>query len=580
MEYRIEQNKQYNSNEVYFNGIPSVEIRNALKGLRYRWHNQKKCWYGYSTAEEISALLDGKKAPTAPAIKAAKKINLDNLDRIKLDCCGADFAKKLRQELKTRGAEGVTIRCGRAGYTSIYTITIALTPADFVSVEELQERAPQLYAHYLSNTWESTPKSAAEFYKNSIESYKDHTQYSHREINAEEAPQLTKEARERVEAIRRICMAANYDHSDIMTDYFDVGYYLDICYKCEAFEARETMTEAERETLQADRVKEAEEKARQIAEYERQKAEREKERQAYEKKHAADLETINNNIDVVQLAESENYFITGLIQGIGKEASIKELEETTNKYSGTVCDALIDTEVYFKTAEALEAFSRNLMDDFSFLAGKGGTACNDARVTNENYYKLNQEQRDQVKFYSCHCVAFYYDGALQFVSDPQGHNYSRYTMIKTESTKIRRPEEFETIAPTNEGAPAFFIPEAIEKQAENLTTGQEITIFYNDVMCLNMLHETRGKLAGYSTNGSRLDLIIEQKKKLYKLALNSYNKYLIYGGSMPETPREILYKIDETREGFAHISEERDTIEVLKALANRYGGALVDTVQR
>ena len=53
--YRIEENKQYNSKEIYFDRIPSKATREALKKLKFRWHNLKKCWYGFATLEAIKA---------------------------------------------------------------------------------------------------------------------------------------------------------------------------------------------------------------------------------------------------------------------------------------------------------------------------------------------------------------------------------------------------------------------------------------------------------------------------------------------------------------------------------------------
>lgn len=59
MEYTITKNDQYNSVEVIFNGKPAEAVRDALKALRFRWHGQKKCWYGYKDEAEVRAAIDG-----------------------------------------------------------------------------------------------------------------------------------------------------------------------------------------------------------------------------------------------------------------------------------------------------------------------------------------------------------------------------------------------------------------------------------------------------------------------------------------------------------------------------------------
>jgi len=68
--YIIKDNEQYKSKEVYFDGKPDEKTREALKGLRFKWHGVKKCWYGFATVEEINAACDGSRiennADTSP----------------------------------------------------------------------------------------------------------------------------------------------------------------------------------------------------------------------------------------------------------------------------------------------------------------------------------------------------------------------------------------------------------------------------------------------------------------------------------------------------------------------------------
>lgn len=61
LNYEIKKNLEYNSNEVYFQGIPAAEIRQALKELKMRWNGFKKCWYGFADAEQIAEALKGGK---------------------------------------------------------------------------------------------------------------------------------------------------------------------------------------------------------------------------------------------------------------------------------------------------------------------------------------------------------------------------------------------------------------------------------------------------------------------------------------------------------------------------------------
>ncbi len=78
MEYTINHNEAFKSIEIAFDGKPSEAVRDALKALRYRWHNVKKIWYGYSDEETVRKAIDNatttkKATTTAPATEKANK---------------------------------------------------------------------------------------------------------------------------------------------------------------------------------------------------------------------------------------------------------------------------------------------------------------------------------------------------------------------------------------------------------------------------------------------------------------------------------------------------------------------------
>ena len=75
MNYTITKNEQFNSLEIFFDGKPSEAVRNALKGLKFRWHNVKACWYGYADEETTRAALDGMSGETVEVLNrpGAKK---------------------------------------------------------------------------------------------------------------------------------------------------------------------------------------------------------------------------------------------------------------------------------------------------------------------------------------------------------------------------------------------------------------------------------------------------------------------------------------------------------------------------
>lgn len=76
MDYTITPNADYNSLEISFDGKPPTAVREALKGLKFRWHGVKKIWYGYSDEAAVRAAIDGveTEGPAADE-KAVKQVN-------------------------------------------------------------------------------------------------------------------------------------------------------------------------------------------------------------------------------------------------------------------------------------------------------------------------------------------------------------------------------------------------------------------------------------------------------------------------------------------------------------------------
>ena len=78
MTYTINTNEAFKSLEIAFDGKPSETVRDALKALRFRWHNVKKIWYGYTDEETVrNAIANAENGkPIAKTIKkVAEKVN-------------------------------------------------------------------------------------------------------------------------------------------------------------------------------------------------------------------------------------------------------------------------------------------------------------------------------------------------------------------------------------------------------------------------------------------------------------------------------------------------------------------------
>lgn len=597
------ENQELNGIELYFESIPTEEERNTLKANGFRWNRAKKCWYAKDTADTRKAASifsdPNSTATAAPAVakKAPAAINLDNLGQNRPCLYGAELSKAIRDELKRRGATGCTVR---NRYHDAYTVTIKATAEDFASVEEMKERYTQsaFYCDLARNNglymngryiYESDYEAADEAGKDAL-----HTEYviysakrlsnvNWHHFDREYYWEFTEAFYNKVQAVIRIANQWNYDNSDIMTDYFDVGYYLDIdIKKPEDFEPRHEMTEAER-TAYAEEVKRnEEERAEALRKYEEERKAAEERAKAYEEKRKADREIILNDITIEDLNEEQQIYITNLVGGIGKESTLKELDETLSDYDRPLEDALITRKVTFSSREAFELFGQYLIDDFDFLAGKGGTGSEDVRLEGlKNLYNLTTEQRESVKWYLVDSVAIYVEDELMLVSDPEGYTYSRYTYRPTAETEILNAKQ-ETKKQENESKSLdpFYFPEALDEQIKNIATGQSITIYQTDGWMLNNVYGGSGTVEAITPgtwaqhNGYYITLSSGKKRK--DVFIRDRHDMLIYDGIRPLLPDSITRrKISDKM--YELLNYDELFRNILKYYEDK---PLIDTIQR
>ena len=351
---------------------------------------------------------------------------------------------------------------------------------------------------------------------------------------------------EKVRAVYRIANQWNYDRSDSMTDYFDVGYYLDIDIKQpDDLTIRETMTDDERKAYEAEMAqRKAEEEARMKA-YEEEQARREEEYKKYEAWRTAACESIRDNITIEDLADADCLYIEGLLSGIGKEASLDELKETIESHDLRPVEARVDRIVTFTDNQAYNDFCKLFMCDFEWLKGKGGTSTADVRINDyDEYCKLTPEQRESIKFYSDNCIAVYLNDTLSLVIDPQGYGYARYVFIPSEDSHIYKADG--VIAEQeneSKGKSEFYFPDPVEDQVANIHEGQDITVYQCDGWILNSIYGGFGTVTAVHDGdyaqykGVYIDLM--QGKKSRAVFIRDNHKCLIYEGIMPPLPESV-----------------------------------------
>ena len=161
------------------------------------------------------------------------------------------------------------------------------------------------------------------------------------------------------------------------------------------------------------------------------------EREEARRRRAERHEMIENNVEIKDVSY---YVLDCFAPNNRKEDSLEGYvtydEDGEEKVDGYRNDCLVTKEIYL-SAEMYDYFTHQLLDDFSFLAGMGGSNTDDPRLTSMNdYYNMTPKERETVQWYYTNCVAVYRENELKLVIDPQGYDYARYVYFVDEESKI------------------------------------------------------------------------------------------------------------------------------------------------
>jgi hypothetical protein len=424
-------NSEHNGVELSFNGKPELSILNTLKNAGFRWHNTRKIWYARQNDKTLAIAKQYADTETQEGSMAtqSKPIILSLYNRVqfiegntdtnkynyrfigsnyKSGISVKDIAAEIRKHLKTRFPEV------KFSITSDYnriTITIKSSPYQYLKLAYDPQFEPSEYRKY------------------------------------------EKENNKEINAIKSYCQklldSYNYDDSDSMTDYFDVGFYghVDMDYNYTQTEQSEVIqidiADFRQKLIEAEKAEE-ERKAEEFKQYLKQKdieAEQAKIRAEQDKK---DIAIINNNVSYVDLVAEDQYMINNvLMANLNKNNTLDEYTEQIKKSEYYNNDIKITRKVIFKTEEAYNLFCNKLLYDFDFINGTGGSYTDDLRINSmTDYHNMDEEERKTVKF-NLEGIAVYCNDQLKFVIDAQGYSYSRYVGLigeDTEQGSIPQPE--------------------------------------------------------------------------------------------------------------------------------------------
>lgn len=393
-------NNDKNGIELRFDQKPSAGVLEAIKGAGFRWSGKQKMWYAKQSETTI-----------AIANELAKSEGFFIPD----------------EELNQKKNE-------------IYDLW-ALTRTEGIEnhfekyhIYDNKEIAAQIRKH-LRERFPMCKWSVTKDGYNSIHVYLFSSPFA---IDSEAVKAIVHYAYE-------FAQSFNYDNSDSMTDYFDVNFYgvyeSDIAssYHYEQREANVAEYNVEQDFLTKKAAFDAEKREREEREFQERMAQMEVER-AESAKREAERQRRHEIIESGAVVQDANYFVLGCdTTNTRKEDSVNGYTDDCGgeyevKHHRENCK--VARNVYFDSA-TYEMFANQLLDDYSFLAGMGGSATDDNRVNcDEDYQRMSKEERETVEWYNIECVAIYCDNVLKLVINPEGYNYARYVYFVDKESSI------------------------------------------------------------------------------------------------------------------------------------------------
>ena len=422
----VTMNAEKNGVELRFDGKPAQTVLDALKEKGFRWSVKQKMWYAKQSnaiMEFVNSLSEEK------TVTAASKKNDEDYD--------------LWAMTRTDGIEDNYVK---------YRICDNREIAAIIR-KHVRERFPMCKWSVKSDT-------------NSIS------------VELLESP-FAKDSAE-LKAIAHyaytFAQSYNYDNSDSMSDYFDVNFYGVyendiISWKYEQTDAGEVERKMSEDFQAKQAAFEKAEQERQGREFEERMAQEEI-RKAEAEKQAAERKARHEVIESAAEVVETSYFVIGC----DKTSASKE-----DKLSGYTddCDGQLEVghsrqnckisrEVHF-APEVYEMFVNQLMDDYSFLSGKGGSATDDVRVNSMiDYQMMTREERETVEWYNTDCVAVFSGDDLKIVVNPEGYGYARYVYFVDEESHIEKEYKAQSGISEDEAKANAELAEELTKASESI----------------------------------------------------------------------------------------------------------------
>jgi hypothetical protein len=393
-------NEELNGIELYFTSKPEQEVLTNLKSNGFRWSGYKKCWYTKQSDK---------------AFKIANNLTNNVIEMVK---------EEVKTITKKAASKNVLTLWESTQWTELELTQAQKDQDNKLIAKEIKahvkKRFPQVKFSVTSKGWNSvnfyivsSPYEKGSLYLNAIREYCSNLLDAY-----------------------KYCTDYNpygdygssynfYGHVEIDWEYTQTETNLQIENEMADFDIKfEENKKAEKEKQHQEFLKWQEQRELESAEYDKRMEEEKKQ-----------TEEIYNRIEVKEIEETEQYFVTGSeFAHLNKNNTLDQYKEEVLKGEYELNNVKITKEIHFNNETALINFSNMLLNDFSFLEGTGGSYTDDNRINSmTDYHNMDEEERNTVKW-NLTGVAIYFNNKLQFIVDAQGYSYARYVGLTDNAT--------------------------------------------------------------------------------------------------------------------------------------------------
>lgn len=429
----ISRNLEKHGIEVTFDSKPVQAIIDALKAAGFRWHRAGGYWYAKENAETLAA-----------AQSVAGNENF-------VESCNQ--AKKEQPALaplwdRVHFTPGTCPdECSAHTVGSNYRAALSVKEIAAIVRKHLKERFPECKFSVTSKHDSINCYLMAAPYAKCTESKDSFGDWLPRHEIDRRQPEIAAI----IDYARAYLNSYDYNDSDVYTDYFCRNFYgwvaLGDYTQTEATEAQKADVAAFRAAIENENREKLEKQEKELAKWREERAQAEAEAEKRNAESAALVAAVEAEAVVVDLPEDEQYTLENLKE-LRKACSIDEAheawKETEQDYAerGLIaprCFAVVERTVTL-SAKAWDIFKENLLEDWSFVAGRGGSRTYDPRcATDEDWNRMTETERQSVRWYALAVAILDESGNLLCAIDPQGHSYCRYTLLTDEANRAPMP---------------------------------------------------------------------------------------------------------------------------------------------